>query len=155
GSFVAYVKGEEGPGNQPKVMVQDLSGGQPIEVFKGLDITSLCWSPDGSKLALGSEEPGRYGLFVVPRLGGEARHYESLVDYVSWSPDGSRIAGAALQTPKQLHFLDLITGEEKTIGLSGTFDWTKDIDWSPTNGRLLFLTIGSGKSTVWTIKPDG
>ena len=157
GSFVAYVVGREGSSEQQKVMVEDLAGGQSIEVLKDLKfVSSLRWSPDGSKLALcGTHQSGRYGFFVVPRLGGEPRNYQSLVDYLSWSPDGSRIAGAAQETPKQLYFLEVVTGEEKHVGLSGTFDWTMDIDWSPTNSRLLFRTMGGGKHTVWTIRPDG
>jgi serine/threonine protein kinase/Tol biopolymer transport system component len=152
GSFVAYVVKQEGSSEQQKVMVQDLAGGQPIEVSKGLTyVSSLRWSPDGSKLALSTG----HGIFIVPRLGGEPRYYKSWMSALCWSPDGSRIAGTVTPTPKQLYFLDVVTGEEKSISLSGTFDWTMDVDWSPTGGHLLFLTIGGGKSTVWTIKPDG
>ncbi len=160
GSFVAYVVGEQGVDKQQKVMVQDLTGGQPIEVFKVQAFYSrLRWSPDGSKLALIGWRglKGGNAIYVVPRLGGEPRHYDTPFPYsdLCWSPDGSRIAGATPMTPKQLHFLDVVTGEQKSIGLSGTFDWAEGIDWSPTDTRLLFLTVGGGKSTVWTIKTDG
>jgi hypothetical protein len=66
GSFVAYVVGGEGPIEQHKVMVQDLAGGQPIEVLKDLKfVTSLRWSPDGSKLAVcGSHQSVRHGFLL-------------------------------------------------------------------------------------------
>jgi Tol biopolymer transport system component len=157
-SFAAYVVGEQGLGKQqPKVMVRDLTGGQPIEVFRGPPaIGFLCWSPDGSKLALsGFSDENGWSVFVVPRLGGEPRHYGIGGSLLGWSPDGSRIVETYPPAPNQLYFLDVATGQGKPISLRGPFQWIAYIDWSATSGRLLFLTVGAERNTVWTIKPDG
>ena len=152
GSFAAYVVGTQ-------VMVQDLTGGQPIEVFRYVPpnlIFQLRWSPDGSKLALtGVKQRNEPGITILPRLGGEARFYRSIVDYLCWSPDGLQIAGAAQEAPKQLSLLDVVSGQESSIALSGNYDFLTDIDWSPNNDRLLFCTIAGSKQTIWTIELNG
>jgi len=151
GSFAAYVTGTQ-------VMVQDLTGGQPIEVFRYVPpnrISMLRWSPDGSKLAFtGITQRNAPGITILPRLGGEARFYFSAVDSLCWSPDGLQIAGVAQETPQKLYLLDVVSGQESSITLRGEHDYLTDIDWSPNN-HLLFCTIEGSKQTIWTIEPNG
>ncbi|MBN2321736.1 MAG: protein kinase [Acidobacteria bacterium] len=156
GSFVAYIVA----GNPSNVMVQDLTGGKPIEVFRfgptQKQEVMPRWSPDGSRLALyGVNESGVLGVFVIPRLGGELRHYPGYFSRLCWAPDGSQIAGNNDGMPKKIFLIDVVTGETKAIDLIGTFDWVTDIDWSPNNNHLLFCTNESGKQTIWTIDPNG
>jgi Tol biopolymer transport system component len=156
GLFAAYSAGGQGPGHQPRVMVQDLTGGEPVVVFRGHDfIYSLRWSPNSSKLAISARnEAGQYGVYVVPRLGGEPRTLLPSLDSLCWSPDGARIAGLDHGSPKVLCFLNLFTPRRVDYQMEGAFDWIMNLDWSPAGDRLLFHTLESGKSTVWTFKPD-
>src|SRR5260221_2592446 len=53
------------------------------------------WSPDGSKLAFGSDRTDKRQIYVINPLGGEAEALTSLdegVNAFAWSPDRTRIA---------------------------------------------------------------
>ena len=150
GLFAAYSAGGQGPGHQPRVMVQDLTGGEPVAVFRGHDfIYSLRWSPNSSKLAISARnEAGQYGIYIVPRQGGEPRAIHPNMESLCWSPDGARIAGLDHGSPKEICFLNLFTPLRANYQLGGTYDWIMHLDWSPAGDRLLFHTLESGKSTV-------
>ena len=55
GRRIAYVS-DENP--ERKVMVQELSGGQPIAVFSAPEVGHLSWSPDGSNIPPGISPGG-------------------------------------------------------------------------------------------------
>jgi Tol biopolymer transport system component/DNA-binding winged helix-turn-helix (wHTH) protein len=148
GKFIAYVTGQAGSGR--KVMVQEVAGGQPLEVFQTRDCQDLRWSPDGSELIVsaGSE------TFLVPRLGGSPRRFPG-GGHAGWSADGSEIA-VGFMMMKKVFFFNKLTGERTSINLAGTFQWVTELDWSPTGDWLLFATSEKGtQKTLWTIKRDG
>ena len=161
GKFMAYISGEsESDGNvvDAKVMVQDLSGGQALEVASGYfpgahGWGTLRWSPDGSELLLRGRVGGSYGTYIIPRLGGSARRIWAAFRSC-WSPDGSSIA-SAYNGRKRIWFTHASTGDTSSIALTGDFEWEHGLDWSPSSDRLLFLTVGEEKHTIWTIKTDG
>ncbi|HMD33824.1 MAG TPA: S9 family peptidase, partial [Vicinamibacterales bacterium] len=57
--------------------------------------TSPAWSPDGSRLAFGSDRTDKRQIYLINPLGGEAEAITTLEDGVgsfAWSPDGKSIA---------------------------------------------------------------
>ncbi|MFQ5641558.1 MAG: protein kinase [bacterium] len=152
GQFIAYLLQKE---SGTSLMVKDKAGGRSLEVFKG-NITEpafLRWSPDATQL-LFSVRIGRTDqVYVIPRLGGEARRLP-VKTRVCWSADGSQIVNSYIQQ-KKIWFTDKTTGEESSISLSGDFIGITDIDASPLNDRLLFLTANQRLRAIWTIKTDG
>ncbi len=58
GKFIAYVNRKSY--EEQNVMVQDLIGGQSIEIFSGLFCTNLKWSPDGSELVIQDRGKGAF-----------------------------------------------------------------------------------------------
>jgi len=155
GQFIAYVTGELG--HEQKLMVQDLSGGQLLEIFSKIRIRTdadLRWSPDGSEFIFTSAGIGDlWGTFLVPRLGGSFRHIPTIGLSLCWSPDGSRIAGAL--SNNRISFLDKTTFDTTSISLGGSFIRLEGIDWSPLHNRLLFLTRDKKRYTIRTMKIDG
>ena len=148
GQFLAYVTGGRG---EQKTIVQDLTGGRTLEVFRGQRLGDVEWSPDGSSLLVTSEA----GLSIVPRLGGPARAFGRVGHRASWSPDGSEIAtvteGASL-----LHFVNTSTGAVRSVGVNESLTFIKDVDWSPTGEWILFSAAdASSRAMVWIVKPDG
>ena len=90
GRFLAYSSNR---GGKFDIWVQQISGGDPVQVTKGQgDNRQPDWSPDGKYIAYRSEN-GNGGLFIVPALGGEglSRRIAPFGYRPHWSPDGSEI----------------------------------------------------------------
>ena len=138
-----------------KVMVQDIAGGQAVEVFSAPEAGSLRWSPDGSELMFWARGEGTDGLFIAPASGGGARRIARGLFVACWSPDGSTIA-IALFVARKIRFLDRLGEEIRTISLQGSQEWVWDMDWSPIHDRLLFVANDDRRQpAIWTIRPDG
>ncbi|MGA2260528.1 MAG: protein kinase [Acidobacteriota bacterium] len=153
GKFMAYVTGEET--EEQQLMLQDLSGGQAIELFKTRRIQSPRWSPDGSELIVFRYmgDPPRPQIILIPRLGQTFRPV-ALGAYSCWSPDGAKIAVAA-ENEKGFRIVDKATGQSQKIPLSG-YQYFYGLDWSPTSNLVLVLTrLENGRFAIWTVHPDG
>jgi Tol biopolymer transport system component len=150
GNFIAYVS-KISPAEK-KVLVQDLSGGQPLEVFKDKDIQNLRWLPGGSELSISAINDSTRGTYIVPRLGGMSHKFQFGM-IMSWSPHGSHLA--CNNVGKGIWFINKTTGEVTSIPLNGPFMWIWDIDWSPAGDLLLFLARGEKYYTIWTIRTNG
>jgi serine/threonine protein kinase len=90
GRFIAYSSDR---GGKSDIWVQQISGGDPVQVTKGPGQNwQPDWSPDGKNIVYRSEE-GDGGLFVVPALGGEGlqRKIATFGYYPRWSPDSSQV----------------------------------------------------------------
>ena len=90
GRFIAYSSNR---GGKFDIWVQQVSGGDPVQVTKGPGNNwQPDWSPDGKYIAYRSED-GDGGLFIVPALGGEglSRRIAPFGYSPRWSPDGSEI----------------------------------------------------------------
>ena len=80
-------------GGKFDIWVQQVSGGDPIQVTKRPGHNwQPDWSPDGKYIAYRSEE-GEGGLYIVPALGGAGleRKISSFGYFPHWSPDSSQI----------------------------------------------------------------
>jgi len=149
GKLVAYVTGKKG--QEQRLMLRDLKGGQAIEISKASEILGPRWSPDGSELAV-SLDPSLRGVFLIPRLGGPSRFIAG-GQFSCWSPDDSQIA-TAYQNEIGFRIVDRVTGSAKSIRLSG-FRWTLGLDWSPASFLAILTTLENGKQAIWTVHPDG
>jgi Tol biopolymer transport system component/DNA-binding winged helix-turn-helix (wHTH) protein len=90
GRYVAYASNR---GGKFDIWVQQVSGGDPVQVTKGPAANwEPDWSPDGKYIAYRSEE-GEGGIFIEPAIGGAgmARKISSIGHYPRWSPDGTQI----------------------------------------------------------------
>jgi Tol biopolymer transport system component len=153
GSFLAYILHKA---DGQRLLLQDLSGGQAVELLKSHELANPMWSRDGSQLLVyDSEEDSGNTILMVPRLGGSSRRIAK--GWVScWSPDGTQIASANLPT-KGFWLTDRTTGSSKKVPLSG-FTWLYGIDWSRRLNLILVLVSeqGNDRSTaIYTVRPDG
>jgi Tol biopolymer transport system component/tRNA A-37 threonylcarbamoyl transferase component Bud32 len=151
GKFVVYVTRSQYQGR--KLMLQDLKGGQAIELFKDASffMSPPRWSPDGSEIAVPSSVSGN--LILIPRLGGASRRI-ARGGFVSWSQDGRQLA-VAFVDERGFRVIDKATGGVKPVPLTG-FQWLYDLDWSPVSNLVAVLTqLDSGRFVIWTVRPDG
>lgn len=152
GRRIAYVSAAT---PEKRLMVQELGGGQPLAVFSAPEVGHVRWSPDGSELMIWTRGSGRDGIYIMPQLGGTLRKIAAGQYIACWSPDGSTIAVATYMGGK-IWFVNKLGREERTVSLQGIQSPIFDIDWSPANGLLTFITNDNqGRFTVWTIRPDG
>ncbi len=130
-----------------KVFIQDMSAGEPIEIFAMYSCYSLRWSPDGSEILIhGWVSSSELTTFLVSRLGGASRKILA-GDHNTWSPDGEKIA-YTFYPWKKILVKDKATGEVDTIVTSGNYTWLKGLDWSPTDKFILFLTTKEDINTI-------
>jgi serine/threonine protein kinase/WD40 repeat protein len=153
GSFVAYILRR--PDGQ-RLMLQDLSGGQAVELLKDHMLANPVWSRDGSQLLVfDGAEDSMNTIMMIPRLGGSSRRIAE--GWVScWSPDGTQIASAR-QGSKGFWLTDKTTGSSKFVPLSG-FAFILAIDWSRSLNLILVLVLGQGnddRAAIYTVRPDG
>ena len=160
GKRIAYVSDEK---PEKRLVVQDLTGGQPVTVFAALEIGSVRWSPDGTELIawahVSSQVPGSAGLYALSPSGGTPRRIDTGGQGVAcWSPDGSEIA-LARDDVKWIRFFNKSGRSRRNIELKqvvGTVDGSiEGLDWS-AKGVLTFVATDSiGHSTIWTVNLDG
>ena len=90
GRYIAYSSDR---GGKFDIWVQQVSGGDPIQITKGPGHHwQPDWSPDGKYIAYRSEE-GDGGIYVVPALGGAGleRKIAPFGYYPQWSPDSLQV----------------------------------------------------------------
>ncbi len=155
GQFIAYVMNK---GDKKVICIKDNSGGDAIEIFKGLiSVYTLRWSPNGDEIFFsGKLDNFSESSYIIPKLGGKVQKIQPVYD-ACWSPDGNFLAG--IWPPNsQILIIKRETGDHvKTLLLKGSFNWMVDIDWSSGGDKIVFLTYDDNKliNTIWTIRPDG
>jgi dipeptidyl aminopeptidase/acylaminoacyl peptidase len=152
GSRIAYLSVES---PHRKVVVQEIDGGQRIEVFSAPEAFAIRWSPDSSEVMFGARGEGTDGVYIAPRSGGRARKVADRPFVSCWSPDGSSIALAWFVAQK-IRFVSRFGEEQRTIALRESQGWIWDLAWSPVHDRLLFVASDDRRQpTIWSIRPDG
>jgi Tol biopolymer transport system component len=142
--------------------VQQVSGGDPVQITKGPGHNwQPDWSPDGKYIAYRSED-GEGGLFIIPALGGVglARKIVSAGFYPRWSPDGPQILFQTSQMRAENEFnvvsLDGKPPRKVLTGL-GPLDITmRSAAWHPDGKRISIWVLGpSPVPTFWTVPVSG
>jgi Tol biopolymer transport system component len=150
-------------GGKFDIWVQQLSGGEPIQITKGPGHNwQPDWSPDGKYIAYRSED-GEGGLFITPALGGAglARKIVSAGFYPRWSPDGSRILFQTSQMRGENEFnvvdLDGKPPQKVVTELGRPLKITmRSAAWHPDGRRISIWVMGTSPvPTFWTVPVSG
>jgi Tol biopolymer transport system component/DNA-binding winged helix-turn-helix (wHTH) protein len=153
GARIAYVSDDR---PERTLMVQELEGGQPRAILNAREIGHLRWSPDGSEILVWvRDSAGRGGVRVIPRLGGRQRTIMEGQYVACWAPDGSTIAVGSY-IGGRIWLVDRGGQVQRMLTLQGIRGSIRDIDWSPSNGRLLFVSDdGQWRHSIGTVRTDG
>jgi Tol biopolymer transport system component len=136
------------------LFVRDVTGGQALQIWAGEILTDVAWTPDGSQIVVSGRQQGQRGLWVVPRLGGVARHIAVHGPLVDVSPDGTALSLAS-QGERGFRIVSLKDGGSRPVTLGGV-RWLMQLDWSSRSGRLVLLTMDDDREwVVLTTTPDG
>jgi Tol biopolymer transport system component len=115
-----WIAAASGSGARSRLVKLPVMGGDPIPLTSGeyLD-TSPAWSPDGTRIAFGSDRNGRPGVWVMNSDGQQQRRVDvgpvSTNLLVTWLPDG-RIAWQQLVAGNFLTFrIRAAAGGEESV----------------------------------------
>ena len=149
GQRIAYIDGPE-----KRALVQDLSGGDPVEIFHAPELGYLRWSPDGQQLLIWARGAGKAGIYLVSPHGGAQQVAEQR--FLScWSPDGSLIA-IPHYLGGEISLRDVLGVEQRKLNLDGTHWSIWDLDWSAAAGLLAVVSNDyAGRYRIWTMQLDG
>lgn len=118
------------------------------------DATVLAWSHDGGRLLVRLESKDARAHLELVTAGGERRRVASLPKPVpataAFSPDDRFLvydAPASAEGSRQLHVLDTIDGNDRTL-LTGAAD---DAEPSWVGGRVFFSSTRGGKRGLWYV----
>ena len=151
GRHIAYVSAT---GLEKRLTVQQVDNGQPVSIVAAPELGYVRWSPDGSQLLYWARGGGHDGIYTIPHMGGTPRLISRRQFVGCWSPDGKTIAVTSYTGKIVLHDLAGNVLRTWTVHEEPWSIW--DLDWSPANGRLLFVASDTqGAYTVWTITADG
>ena len=167
GRYIAYSADR---GGKFDIWVQQVSGGDPIQVTKGLGQNwQPDWSPDGKYIAYRSEQ-GDGGIYVVPALGGAGleRKIASFGYYPRWSPNSLQILFQSNFTALGSNRLYLVQpdGTPPREVLAGFIAqnklWVPSANWHP-DGKRITIWAGdpspgprfSATPSFWTVPISG
>jgi dipeptidyl aminopeptidase/acylaminoacyl peptidase len=119
--------------------------------------TSPAWSPDGSRLAFGSDRDDKRQIYVIDPTGGEARKLTSIEDGVgsfAWSPDGASIAFTSSDAKSEaMKEREKTLGDFEIVGLDHRLShlWVIDVG----SRAVRRLTDGAFTVGQFSWSPDG
>ena len=161
GRFIAYSSDR---GGKFDIWVQQVSGGDPVQVTKGLGHNwQPDWSHDGKYIAYRSEND-EGGLYIVPALGGVGleRKISSFGYYPRWSPDNSQIMFRAYPTwmvSDGTFVMDVSRGTPQRILAEfghGRNIFVISAAWHPDGKRISFWGWEQGvEPSFWTMPATG
>jgi Tol biopolymer transport system component len=165
GKFVAFLSGRDGTTD---VWVTQPGSGQFHNLTQGSvpeltnpSVRTLGFSPDGSLVTFWVRKPAgpgwQIGIWAVPTLGGEPKHYLDGAAEYDWSSDGSRLA---FHTPAAGDPLFVSDGTPDTqarpIFAAPPGQHSHFPVWAPDQ-RFIYFVVGSlpDKLDIWRIRPSG
>ena len=160
GRYIAYSSDR---GRKFDIWVQQVSGGNPVQITKGPGHHwQPDWSPDGKYIAYRSED-GEGGLYIVPALGGAGleRKIASFGNYPRWSPNSSQILfqtrGFGLSCEFYIVGLDGNAPRPVQTDLTDRM-WAISAAWHPDGKRISVWTWEmkpAAMPTFWTAPIEG
>jgi Tol biopolymer transport system component/DNA-binding winged helix-turn-helix (wHTH) protein len=162
GRYIAYASDR---GGKFDIWMQQISGGDPIQITKGPGHHwQPNWSPDGKYIAYRSEE-GDGGIYIMPALGGlgQQRKIAPFGYSPQWSPNSQQIlfqSGFSLSLDSHFYIAQLDGSAPHEV----LAEWVAQeklnaasTAWYPDGKRITFWIVGdqSPSPIFWTVPIAG
>jgi Tol biopolymer transport system component len=143
-------------------MGPDGSGATQITHNTATTDLAPAWSPDGSKIAFASAQPGgsvNFNIYIMDADGSNAKTLTTSPDQEfgpTWSPDGRKIAfERQLPQGDKIFIMNADGSEQVQLQTGGTVS-EYDPDWSPDGRKIAFIRSGGTiNDQIFTINIDG
>jgi Tol biopolymer transport system component len=121
------------------------------------DDANAAYSPDGARIAFGSQRRGVFNIWVCARDGSnpvQLTDYERHTGSPRWSPDSRRIAFDSLEAGNwDVYVVDADGGAPRQLTHEPSDEnnptWSRDGRW------IYFVSERSGSQQIWKIPPEG
>lgn len=134
GSSVGYLEG-----SALRKRMRAVVNGKPGDLFDGIDLHSLLFSPDGKRFAYAANERSPADSWFVVIDGQRERAFDGLGVSYAFSPDGKRFAYTARQTNQWF----LVVEGDRELAIEGIVDHT--LTFSPDSRRLAYAVAKSDR----------
>lgn len=151
-----------GPGGSGVLHMVRLDGGQPeLVVAAHGPVGGLAWSADSRRLIYAAAPAGTYALWSVAADGGRP---EALPLPAGFALNPSIAAGTGDLAWEQVSLDQDIWGLRvtardpwrlETAPFLVSTRWESDADLDPVDGRVVFVSLRSGRPQLWVAAPDG
>jgi len=115
------------------------------------------WSPDGSRIALGSDRDGDLEIYVMDADGSNVVQLTSNTasdGLPDWSPDGSKIAFVSnREGDGEIYVMDADGTNVVQLTYNTADDW--DPVWSPNGSKIVFYSNKDGDFEIYVMDADG
>jgi hypothetical protein len=124
------------------------------------------WSPDGTQIALGSQQGEYSNIYVVDvaqalQSGGtDSRDWQQLTDtdaheaYPDWSPDGTKIAFCSARDGNwEIYVMNSDGSDQRRLTYTDAFNGAPR--WSPDGAQIVFESDRDGNSEIYVMNSDG
>jgi serine/threonine protein kinase/Tol biopolymer transport system component len=136
-----------------------MEGGAPLQLtFSSATESSPAWSPDGKRIAFGSNEGGARKVWIVDADGANRRQFiktefsdSENSGGITWSPDGHIL----YQRPgnRNFHILDPETGAERPLIQNESASYPFSPKYSPDGKRIAVFWNRLPQRGLWLISP--
>jgi Tol biopolymer transport system component/DNA-binding winged helix-turn-helix (wHTH) protein len=161
GRYIAYSSDR---GGKFDIWVQQVSGGNPMQITKGPGNNwQPDWSSDGKYIAYRSED-GEGGLYIAPALGGAGleRKISSFGYFPRWSPDSSQVlflTGLSSSVGSFVYVVGLDGDPPKKVQADMPSEkWAISAAWHPDGKRISMWVLADVPSVMpvfLTVSADG
>ena len=148
----------------PEIYVMDADGANLVrlttdawvQISPVTEVTSLAWSPDGTRIAFIANRVGAGQIFV---MNADGTGLVRLTDHragngaPAWSPDGRQIAFTSRHFGNDEIFVINADGTELVNRTYHPADDASPV-WSPDGRRIAFTSNRSGDNEIYIIDPE-
>lgn len=153
---LAFVTNRDG--SKAAIFVANADGSQPISLISGpANIFKMAYSPDGSRIAFGTDRDKHGEIYVMNANGGyptRLTDHPAGSAYPTWSPDGTRIAFESQRGGSfDIYSMSVDGSQVIRLTVSPTDDGCPD--WSPDGGQIVFHSNRDGNFEIYAMNADG
>lgn len=114
------------------------------------------WSPNGNKIAYGSQEDGDWEIYTIDVASLEKANITNngVNDgYPTWSPDGGRIVYISSEGDLEIYTIDVVSFEKTNLTHNGVDDVYPT--WSPDGGKIAYVSNEGRYQLLYTVNSNG